>query len=87
MHVAAAVGTPAVALFGSTSPTWTRPFGVGHEVIYKHLECSPCFQKTCPIGYKCLHAISVEEVFETAKRKLQKPGKIKSEPLSEAFNR
>ena len=62
MHVAAAARTPTVALFGSTSPTWTRPFGTGHEVIYKHLECSPCFQRTCPIGYKCLHAISVEEV-------------------------
>lgn len=71
MHVAAAVGTPTVAIFGSTSPTWTRPFGEGHEVIYKALECSPCFQKTCPIGYVCLNKISVREVLDAAKKKLE----------------
>ncbi len=79
MHVAAGVGTPTVALFGSTSPTWTRPFGLGHEVIYKHTECSPCFQKTCPIGYVCLNQISVEEVFRTARKKLSGGGKIQGE--------
>jgi heptosyltransferase-2 len=82
MHVAAAVGTPTVALFGSTSPTWTRPFGIGHEVIYKHWECSPCFQKTCPIGYKCLHAISVEEVRRAILQKLKKSGKIQGETMT-----
>lgn len=85
MHVTAAVGTPTVAIFGSSSPTWTRPFGLGHEVIYKHLECSPCFQRTCPIGYKCLHAISVEEVFKTVMNKLRKPSKIKGEQLPKHF--
>lgn len=76
MHVAAAAGTPTVALFGSTSPTWTRPFGTGHEVIYKHLECSPCFQRTCPIGYKCLHAISVEEVAGAVRKVLRSTRRI-----------
>jgi heptosyltransferase-2 len=71
MHVAAAVGTPTVAVFGSTSPAWTRPFGLGHEVIYKNAECSPCFQKTCPIGYICLNQITVDEVLRTAKKKLK----------------
>ncbi len=85
MHVAAAVGTPTVALFGSTSPTWTRPFGMGHEVIYKHLECSPCFQRTCPIGYKCLHAIPVEEVYKTVINKLRKPTRIKGEKPPKHF--
>jgi heptosyltransferase-2 len=79
MHAAAAVGTPTVALFGSTSPDWTRPFGAGHEVVYKHLECSPCFQKTCPIGYKCLHAISVDEVFGAVLKKLRRPSRVKPE--------
>ncbi len=86
MHVAAAVRTPTVALFGSTSPTWTRPFGLGHEVIYKHLECSPCFQKTCPIGYKCLHAISVDEVYQAVRKKLKKPEKIKGENITPNFS-
>ncbi len=87
MHVAAAVGTPTVAIFGSSSPNWTRPFGLGHEVIYKHLECSPCFQRTCPIGYKCLHAIPVEEVYGAALKKLKKPQRIKGEPLPKSFGR
>jgi heptosyltransferase-2 len=77
MHVAAAVGTPTVALFGSTSPTWTMPFGIGHEVIYKQLGCSPCFQRTCPIGYKCLHAINVDDVYKAVQKILHKPKKIK----------
>jgi heptosyltransferase-2 len=71
MHAAAAAGTPTVALFGSTSPDWTRPFGKGHEVIHKRIECSPCFQRTCPIGYKCLHAIKVEEVLSSVRRVLR----------------
>ncbi|HVZ81199.1 MAG TPA: lipopolysaccharide heptosyltransferase II [bacterium] len=82
MHVAAGVGTPTVSLFGSTSPDWTRPFGKGHEVIYKHLECSPCFQRTCPIGYKCLHAISVNEVHRTVLKKLKGRGKIGPEIIA-----
>jgi heptosyltransferase-2 len=61
--------------------TWTRPFGQGHEVIYKHLECSPCFQRTCPIGYKCLHAISVEEVYRAVTKKLKNKGKIQAEKI------
>jgi heptosyltransferase-2 len=82
MHVAAGVGVPTVSLFGSTSPTWTRPFGIGHEVIYKHLECSPCFQRTCPIGYKCLHAISVTEVHKAVLNKLKNQGKVRPEKIS-----
>jgi heptosyltransferase-2 len=79
MHVAAAVGTPTVALFGSTSPTWTRPFGLGHEVIYKAVECSPCYQKTCPIGYICLNQITVDEVLRTAREKLKGCAGVKGE--------
>jgi heptosyltransferase-2 len=78
MHVAAAVGTPTVGVFGSTSPTWTRPFGLGHEVIYKAVECSPCYQKTCPIGYICLNRITVDEVLKAAQKQL-KGGGVKGE--------
>lgn len=77
MHVAAAVGTPVVALFGSSSPTWTGPYGQGHEVIYKQVECSPCFQKTCPIGYKCLTGIPVDDVFKAIQKASNKFKKTK----------
>ncbi len=83
MHMAAAVGTPTVALFGSTSPAWTRPFGKGHEVIHKEIECSPCFQRTCPIGYACLNAISVEEVYKVIRKKLSHPGRVRAENRGE----
>jgi heptosyltransferase II len=68
MHLAAALGIPTVALFGSSSPAWTGPFGKGHQVIYKNVECSPCFQKTCPIGYQCLTGISVDEVYKAVNK-------------------
>jgi heptosyltransferase-2 len=81
MHVAAAVGTPTVALFGSTSPAWTRPFGLGHEVLYHQTECSPCFQKSCPIGYVCLHRIKVEEVWRSTLKILKNKNRVKPEAI------
>jgi heptosyltransferase II len=83
MHVGAAVGTPTVALYASTSPTWTHPFG--SELIYPDIECSPCFQRTCPIGYKCLHAISVEQVWKAAQRQLKKPRRVHRETMPPAI--
>jgi len=64
------VGTPVVALFGSTSPTWTGPLGDGHRVIHHMLPCSPCFQRTCDIGYVCLRSISVDEVLSEVAQSL-----------------
>ncbi len=62
MHIAAAVGTKVVALFGPTDPARTGPYGEGHRVIRKSMECSPCFLRNC--NHKtCMGGISVEEVF------------------------
>jgi len=61
MHVAAAVGTPVVALFGSTDPRLTGPLGEGHVVLWTGEKCSPCFRRRCPGGdYRCLLSISAE---------------------------
>jgi heptosyltransferase-2 len=62
MHLAAAVGTRTVAIFGSTSPTWTRPWGEGHVVVDHPVPCAPCFQRTCRIGYLCLNGVEAERV-------------------------
>lgn len=67
MHVAAALGVPLVAVFGSTDPEATRPFTDQATVIYHGLSCSPCLERTCKIGYPCLAEVSADEVYEAAR--------------------
>jgi heptosyltransferase-2 len=65
MHVAAAVGTPVVALFGSTSPELTGPGLPGddrHQLLKSNAPCAPCFLRACPIDFRCLNGVGVESV-------------------------
>lgn len=64
MHLAAACGTPTVALFGSTNPVWTRPCGDEHRVVREVVPCSPCYQRTCRFGALCFERLGVERVFQ-----------------------
>jgi lipopolysaccharide heptosyltransferase II len=69
LHLATAVQTPVVGLFGSTDPRRTGPIGSGHCVVFKNLPCVPCEQKDCPLGTRaCMEAISVDEVFDAVRR-------------------
>lgn len=61
-HLASAVGAPTVVLFGSTSSAWTAPLGARVRVVQHAPVCSPCFRRTCAIGYRCLRSIGVVEV-------------------------
>ncbi len=67
MHVAAALGTPVVVPFGSTSPELTGPGLPGdlrHRLLKSDALCSPCFRRECPIDFRCMNGISVERVVE-----------------------
>jgi heptosyltransferase-2 len=69
MHVGYAVGTPVVAIFGSTSPEATGPAGEGNIVIKKSLDCSPCFERECERGdLKCMDLITPGDVFAAVQR-------------------
>jgi heptosyltransferase-2 len=71
MHVAAAVGTPVIVPFGSTSPELTGPGLPGdprHQLIKANVPCSPCFLRECPIDFRCMNGVSVDRVVEAALR-------------------
>ncbi len=72
MHLAAALGVPVVAIFGSTEPSLTGPLGAQHRIIRHHVPCSPCFKRECPFGhYQCMTGISVERVTAAVTQALQ----------------
>ncbi|MEJ2689423.1 MAG: lipopolysaccharide heptosyltransferase I [Deltaproteobacteria bacterium] len=74
MHIAAAAGTPVVALFGPTAPWRTGPYGKGHLIIRTACACSPCYKKSCALGTTaCMQDIAVEEVVAAAKTALTQP--------------
>jgi heptosyltransferase-2 len=64
MHIAYSVGTPVVAIFGSTDPNRTGPPGDSHKIVKKDVPCSPCFKRVCPFDMECMKAIEVEDVMK-----------------------
>jgi lipopolysaccharide heptosyltransferase II len=64
MHLASYLGVPVVAVFGSTEPALTGPMGAGARVIRRHVACSPCFLRTCPIDFRCMNEVSSKRVAE-----------------------
>jgi heptosyltransferase-2 len=73
MHIAAAVGRPIVAIFGSSTPNYTPPLGAEYRTraLHLNLSCSPCFERECPLGHThCLTQIEVDDVLAEVKRLL-----------------
>jgi heptosyltransferase-1 len=67
MHLAVAVGTPVVALFGPTAPWRTGPYGSGHQVVTAGQACAPCFKRHCTTR-DCMALISVDQVIDAVSR-------------------
>lgn len=62
MHLAAAAGAKVLALFGPTAPWRTGPYGPSHIIVRAGISCSPCFERKCELGVRCMKEITVDEV-------------------------
>lgn len=72
MHIAPAVGTPTIGIFGPGDPVIWFPYdrNSGHRVIIKDTDCSPCHHDECSIQHQCMTKISVEDVYVSVKEVL-----------------
>lgn len=78
MHVAAALGRPLVAVYGSTSPAFTPPLSEQVEVVRLGLECSPCFERTCRFGHNnCMRELPPAQVSAALDRLLPRPVEVR----------
>ncbi len=68
MHLAAFLGVPTVAIFGSTEPDLTSPLGDFHQILRNKVDCSPCFLRECPIDFRCMTAISPTDAADALRR-------------------
>lgn len=69
-HLAPAVGTKTLVIFGPTNQVTTRPLSDDATIISANVECAPCMLRDCPIDHRCMTRISVDQIFRSAKEKL-----------------
>lgn len=70
MHLGAAAGTRVIAIFGSTAPWRTGPYGPNHGIVRSNPVCSPCFKRHCP-HCNCMQGVTVEKVMEAVQKQLE----------------
>ena len=64
MHLAAALGVPVVAIFGSTDARATGPVGPHTRVVRQRVPCSPCWFRECPIDFRCMRGVTVDAAYQ-----------------------
>lgn len=70
MHVAAALDRPIVAIYGSSSPGFTPPLSGQAAILSLELDCSPCFERNCPLGHlDCLNKLLPEQVMAAVEQR------------------
>ncbi|HZP01907.1 MAG TPA: glycosyltransferase family 9 protein, partial [Terriglobia bacterium] len=80
MHLAAALGLPLVAIFGSTNERATGPVSPRARIVKRQVECSPCGLRVCPIDFRCMNSITVEDVYSTVARLIDELGVTHERP-------
>lgn len=66
MHLATALGLPLVAIFGSTNARATGPISPRARIVRRQVACSPCGLRKCPIDFRCMMGVTVDNVYRTA---------------------
>ena len=74
MHIAAALGTPVISLWGASEPRRSGPFGFADLTIRGQAPCAPCYKKTCPIGRICMQSISAPQIAAKISAALERQG-------------
>jgi lipopolysaccharide heptosyltransferase II len=71
MHIAAAVRTPLIAIYGSSTPVFTPPISDLATILKLDMPCSPCFERTCPLGhFDCMNQLKPERVLSAVRERL-----------------
>lgn len=78
MHLAAAVGTPVVSLWGATRAERSAPQGSEHLTVVGEAGCAPCYLKDCPIGRVCMETVRVDSVVAQVSAALQEPERVEA---------